>query len=450
MTLEMSATTRNAGPPSDWKVQRLAEVADIRISNVDKKSLNCELFVRLCNYMDVYANEYIRSTLNFMQATANPVEIARFAVERGDVMLTKDSETPDDIGVPAVVTEDIPNLVCGYHLALIKPLPDNVDSIFLSKQIKHERIAMWFSRLANGSTRYGLSTSSFENLEVWLPELSEQRKIATILTTLDELIEKNDALIAKYQAIKQGMKHDLFTRGVDELGHLRPTYDEAPKLYKESELGWIPREWNVQYLSSLVELRFSNVDKKTQLGEIPVHLCNYLDVYENDYITNALDFMAATANPTEVARFQLVSGDILATKDSETPDDIGVPAVVVDEIPGLICGYHLVQIRPDTLVTNSVFLCKQIGCTRVARYFFRLANGSTRYGLLSSSFGGLLICVPTMGEQWAIADRLSRLDELLASEQRAVDKYQWLKRSLMQDLLTGKVRVKVNEDDGHV
>ena len=65
---------------------------------------------------------------------------------------------------------------------------------------------------------------------------------------MDNLIEKTEALIAKYQAIKQGMMHDLFTRGVDEHGHLRPTHDEAPELYKQSELGWIPKEWEVSPL----------------------------------------------------------------------------------------------------------------------------------------------------------------------------------------------------------
>ena len=85
----------------------------------------------------------------------------------------------------------------------------------------------------------------------FLPSLLEQRKIARILTTLDNLIEKTEALIAKYQAIKQGMMHDLFTRGVDAHGHLRPPQAEAPDLYKQSELGWIPKEWEVHPCGSL-------------------------------------------------------------------------------------------------------------------------------------------------------------------------------------------------------
>src|SRR5687768_6792758 len=100
---------------SEWPTVRLADVADIRFSNVDKKTMPGECPVRLCNYMDVYGNDYITADLPFMEASASRAEIGRFGIARGDVMITKDSETPDDIGISAVVAEQIENLVCGYH-----------------------------------------------------------------------------------------------------------------------------------------------------------------------------------------------------------------------------------------------------------------------------------------------------------------------------------------------
>ena len=108
--------------PLNWPTSQLRDIADVRVSNVDKKSYAAERPIRLCNYMDVYANDYLTSALlDFMLATASPPEIERFALHAGDVVITKDSETPDDIGVPAVLVEDIDGLVCGYHLALIRP-----------------------------------------------------------------------------------------------------------------------------------------------------------------------------------------------------------------------------------------------------------------------------------------------------------------------------------------
>ena len=95
----------------------------------------------------------------------------------------------------------------------------------------------------------------------------QQRKIARILTTVDNLIEKTEALIAKYQAIKQGMMHDLFTRGVDAHGHLRLPYEEAPELYKPSELGWIPREWRATTVGH--ELLGIDAGKSPDCPDIP-------------------------------------------------------------------------------------------------------------------------------------------------------------------------------------
>jgi len=110
-----------------------------------------------------------------------------------------------------------------------------------------------FINYGQTGTQANLNTTIVGNHNLFVPLLPQQRTIAKILTTVDNLIEKTEALIAKYQAIKQGMMHDLFTRGVDEHGHLRPPYDEAPDLYKESELGWIPKEWEVKRVSEVVE-----------------------------------------------------------------------------------------------------------------------------------------------------------------------------------------------------
>src|SRR5271154_4608438 len=120
---------------SEWESASLSELAEIRVSNVDKKIFPWEQDVHLCNYMDVYGNDYIKEGLPYMEASATYREIDRFGLAKGDVLLTKDSETPDDIGIPAVVVDEISDLVCGYHLALIRPRSDRINSIFLAKQL---------------------------------------------------------------------------------------------------------------------------------------------------------------------------------------------------------------------------------------------------------------------------------------------------------------------------
>jgi type I restriction enzyme, S subunit len=107
--------------PVHWEIKRLKRAADVFLSNVDKKSYDGEEPVRLCNYTDVYYNDVITPGLRFMEATASAEQVARFALRAGDTIITKDSETADDIAVSAYVPADIPGVVCGYHLALIRP-----------------------------------------------------------------------------------------------------------------------------------------------------------------------------------------------------------------------------------------------------------------------------------------------------------------------------------------
>lgn len=122
--------------PAHWEVKRVKHIADLQLSNVDKLSVEGQPHVQLCNYMDVYRNDKITSSISFMQATASLEQIRRLSLQKDDVLLTKDSETPDDIGIPAVVTEELDSVVCGYHLALLRPYKDLFDGCFLMRVIQ--------------------------------------------------------------------------------------------------------------------------------------------------------------------------------------------------------------------------------------------------------------------------------------------------------------------------
>ncbi|MCW1887011.1 restriction endonuclease subunit S [Luteolibacter flavescens] len=233
-----------------WPIRKLRQIADVRASNVDKKTYPSEVPVKLCNYMDVYSNEYVTGRIDFMVATATPEEIERFGLVAGDVVITKDSETPDDIGIPAVISEKVDGLVCGYHLALIRPKADELDSVYLAKQRSTSKVARYFSLQASGSTRYGLPVSAIESVEIPTPLKPEQTKIAEILSTVDRAIEQTEALIAKQQRLKTGLMQDLLTHGIDEHGNLR---SEKTHKFKDSPLGRIPMEWEVSFLDSLSE-----------------------------------------------------------------------------------------------------------------------------------------------------------------------------------------------------
>jgi len=171
-----------------WRRVRLHDIADVVASNVDKKSDPDQVAVRLCNYTDVYYNVHISGSIQFMDATATMTEIERFGLRKGDVLITKDSEMPDDIAVPAIVDEDLPNVLCGYHLALIRPRPGQVDGDFLSNLFLLKQTRHYFLTRANGVTRFGLAVNDIKQAQLWMPELDEQQDIARLLRDCDQAI----------------------------------------------------------------------------------------------------------------------------------------------------------------------------------------------------------------------------------------------------------------------
>ena len=200
--------------------------------------------------------------------------------------------------------------------------------------------------------------------------------------------------------------------------------------YRDSGVAWlgqIPAHWKVTRLKTVAKIRISNVDKKTVADQVPVRLCNYVDVYYNDRIAKDIGFMSATATEDQIARFTLRRGDVLITKDSETPDDIAVPALVNEDLPGVVCGYHLAQVRPGAMLDGD-YLARAFASHGLRDQFRIAANGVTRFGLTSGAIGDSLFPLPPLVEQRAIAAFLDQgtgtIDRLLGKKKRLAE---WLR-----------------------
>jgi type I restriction enzyme S subunit len=175
--------------PQHWEVRRLRNVARLLVSNVDKHSRANESPVRLCNYTDVYKNRTITDQLKFMQATASPEEIERFRIRRGDVIITKDSEVWTDIAVPSLVEFEADDLVCGYHLAMLRPR-EVARGAYLLNALLAKSVAVQFHIAAKGVTRYGLSHSVIKDIVLPVPPLTEQDAIVTSISAQTKEIER--------------------------------------------------------------------------------------------------------------------------------------------------------------------------------------------------------------------------------------------------------------------
>ena len=293
---------------SQWSCVSLDDVIDLRLSSVDKKSKANEYPVRLCNYMDVYNNSFIHSNMDFMTATVTEREIDKCSLIAGDVVITKDSEKHDDIGVPALVREDIPKLVCGYHLAILRPRSSKIDGTYLFYALSNNDTQRQFHSYANGITRFGLRKSDIGLVEIPLPPLPEQRAIADVLGTLDDKIELNRRMNETLEAMARALFKSWF---VDfdpvrakmedrDTGLPKHIADLFPDRLVDSELGKIPEGWKVTALSELIELSYGKALKadKRKNGPIPVYGSNgQVGWHDNKLVTGPGIVVGRKGNP---------------------------------------------------------------------------------------------------------------------------------------------------------
>ena len=220
--------------PAHWEVRRLKTTASVQLSNVDKHSEEGQVPVRLCNYVDVYYNDLITVDLEFMNATATPAQVRRFRLLAGDVVITKDSESWTDIAVPAVVGEDLSDVLCGYHLAHIKPGP-GLDGRFLARQFSAIGTRDQFYVAANGITRFGLGGDAICTGLFPIAPIEEQRTIADFLdretAKIDALVAAKDRLIKLLQEKRTALITRAVTRGLPKDSGVEPTHWEVKRLW---------------------------------------------------------------------------------------------------------------------------------------------------------------------------------------------------------------------------
>ena len=258
------------GPvPAHWNMQRLKYACTVFPSNVDKHSRDDESVVRLCNYTDVYYNERITSSMPFMEATASADQISKFTLKAGDTIITKDSETADDIAIAAYVPEDLPGVVCGYHLSMVRPRK-GTSGAFVKRLFDSAYAKARFAVSANGLTRVGLGQYALDNVEFPFPPQTEQTAIAAFLdretAKIDALIAEQEKLIALLAEKRQATISHAVTRGLDP---------DAPM--KDSGVEWlgqVPTHWEIRPLKHLVSLKSGGTPSKANLdywtdGEIP-------------------------------------------------------------------------------------------------------------------------------------------------------------------------------------
>ena len=239
----------------ELKKYKLADIAKIEISGVDKKTIEGEKSVRLCNFVDVYYNWAITKdkAKRFMIASAKQSEIDRFSIGKGMVAITKDSETKYDIGVATYIADNFDNVVLGYHCALITPNPTIVDGKFLNAFMHTQYIQKYFENNASGSgQRYTLSNDTISNIPVLLPPMEVQRTIGKLLADLDRKIELNRQINDNLEAMAKQL-YDYWFVQFDFPNEEGKPYKSSggAMVYNEKLKREIPQGWSGVSLKDL-------------------------------------------------------------------------------------------------------------------------------------------------------------------------------------------------------
>lgn len=416
--------------PDDWKQLPLGEIGELSTSSVDKKTSPLEATVRLVNYMDVYRHDRIDSELDLMLVTATNAERLRSQVRMGDILFTPSSETPDDIGHSAVVSKELPNTLHSYHTVRLRPADlDAFEVRFLGRVATNRSTLRHFRQRATGSTRYTLSLGDFRSAPIRVPPLPEQRGIAEILDTVDGAIQRTEELIAKLEKMKKGLLQDLLTRGIDENGELRDP-ERHPEQFKDSPLGRIPRDWEGPFrldeleATRTVELGrgdvISAIDMAANPGPYPVYSSSASGsgefgrygryMFDEELITWSVD---GGGRPFYRPKHRYSVTNVCGYLRILTPKDWDYQFL------------HAMMAKQHAQRTFDYQLKAHPSVIRELYWFLRPSRVEQRR---------------ITGAQEAHASRI-------AKEHAAIAKLRSLKQGLMDDLLTGRVRVNVAEPE---
>ena len=333
----------------------------------------------------------------------------------------------------------------GRGLGAFKARPGVSNTVFLKHAV--ELNAAYLHRRSQGSTFAAVSTDDVKTVPIPVFKPEKQEKIATVLSGIDTAIEKTEALIAKFQQIKAGLMHDLFTRGVLPNGQLRPPREQAPELYQETAIGWIPREWGVRNLGSMARI-VSGVtlgSQKDGSGGLEVPYLRVANVQDGYFDLAEIKTVRVTRRELEQLRLQV--GDVLMNEGGDF-DKLGRGAVWSGEIEDCVHQNHVFRVRTDSSSLLPYFLAFYSESSFGKKYFLISSKQSTNLASINSTqLNAYPIALPSREEQRAIIERISAANSRIEKMKAEAGKLRNQKSGLMHDLLTGKVPVKVEDPE---
>ena len=368
-----------------------------------------------------------------MYATASKDEIERFRLNKGDVLITKDSETWQDIGIPAWVAESADDLLSGYHLAILRPHKKILGS-YLALACGSKAIAHQFNVRANGVTRYGLTYFDIRSILLPLPPYLEQKAIVRhygyVAMRILGTVSAKERLVELLEEERQAIINQAVTRGLDSGVQLKPSGVEW--------LGSVPEHWEVCKLKHKVEINDSTLPESTD----PYFEFSYIDIgsVESGSLSEQPQRLQFHMAPSRARRI-VENGDTIVS----TVRTYLKATWFAENISNIICSTGFAVLTPGgdlsprfvSYVVRSNAFTDQVTADSV---------GVAYPAISDTKLGSLILCIPPLAEQAAIIEYLDKatvaIDVAIARARRQIELLQEYQTRLIVDVVTGKLDVR--------
>lgn len=301
-----------------------------------------------------------------------------------------------------------------------------------------------------GSTVLHLDTNKIPSIRLRIPtNIFVQKKISFILDKIDEIIEKTEALIEKYQHIKAGLMHDLFTRGIGADGKLRPPCEQAPELYQQTAIGWIPKDWLLTSCSIVCEKVIDCKNRTPPITPDGFPVIRTPNVRHGSFVDQELNFTDAESYKIWTMRGKPEVGDVVITREAP----VGEVCMIPPHHPSACLGQRMMLYRPNKEVIHPDFFLYALQSQQIQNRLDLISGGSTVGHVRVGDIRSLYMFLPkSSDEQGYIAFALNGISEKLSVENKQLTKLKKQKSGLMHDLLTGKVEVTLSpaKEEAHV
>lgn len=402
-----------------WDVATIGDFLDFK-NGLNKGKEFFGYGTPIVNYTDVYKKRGLKKADIRGQVCLTPDEIHRFDVRKNDVFFTRTSETPDEVGMSAVLLEDVENGVFSGFVLRGRPKNDMFVPEYCKYCFSTEAVRNAIITGCTYTTRALTNGKQLSAIEIPVPPKSEQEAIAAALSDIDTLIANLEKLIAKKKAIKQGTMQELLS-GSRRLKGFSTTW----KSHRVGDLG--------AFYSGL------SGKSKADFGSGTARYITFMNVLANAIIdVRKLESVRVLEGETQNA---VEKDDLFFNTSSETPEEVGMCAVLTEHLENTYLNSFCFGFRITNAEMYPLFLSYYFNSQEGRKIMSVLAQGATRYNLSKAYFSDTIITVPEKDEQIAIASILSDMEDEIEQLHTKLKKYQYIKFGMMSELLTGRIRL---------